>query len=85
MVRQEQLQNDPQVKKHYQVLEKAGEKPGYAIDGHIQDFLAKYNLVLLEELDSVKLAERYFGKEDLGLLAKKFRMITACKHKSLII
>lgn len=79
MVRQEQLQNDPQVIKHYQVLAKAGEKPGFAIDGHIQDFLAKYNLALMEELDSVKLAERYFGEEDLGLLAKKFRIITAKK------
>lgn len=84
MVRQEHNQNDSQIKKHYQFLAKAGEKPGFAIDGHIQDFLAKYNLALIDELDSAKLAKRYFNKEDLGLIAKKFRMIMACKNKSLI-
>ncbi|MBP2660121.1 MAG: methyltransferase, partial [Firmicutes bacterium] len=36
MVRRENTYNDPKIKKHYQFLAKAGEKPSFAIDGHIQ-------------------------------------------------
>ena len=79
MVRQEHIQNDSQIKKYYQFLAKVGEKPGFAIDGHIQDFLEKYNLALIDELDSAKLAKRYFSKEDFELIAKKFRIVTAKK------
>jgi hypothetical protein len=42
------------------------EKPNFAIDGHIEDFLAKYNLDLKDELDSSSLATEYFNKEDFG-------------------
>ena len=78
-VRQEHIQNDSQIKEHYQFLAKVSEKPGFAIEGPIQDFLGKYNLDLIDELDSAKLAKRYFSKEDFELIAKKFRIVTAKK------
>lgn len=78
-VKKEKTYNDPKIKKHYQFLAKAGEKPSFAIDGHIQDFLAKYNLHLYDELDSARLAKKYFNKDDFGLIAQKFRMVMANK------
>lgn len=79
VVRQECIANDPQIEKHYQFLAKAGEKPSFAIDGYIQDFLAKYNLNLIDELDSARLAKSYFNKEDFGRITKKFRIVVAQK------
>lgn len=79
MVRRENTYNDPKIKKHYQFLTKAGEKPSFTIDGHIQDFLAKYNLHVIDELDSAGLAKRYFNKDDFGLIAQKFRIVMAKK------
>ncbi|GMA97719.1 SAM-dependent methyltransferase [Pelosinus sp. IPA-1] len=79
MVRRENTYNDPKIKKHYQVLAKAGEKPSFMIDGYIQDFLAKYNLYVIDELDSARLAKRYFNKDDFDLIAQKFRVVMAKK------
>ena len=79
MVLRENTYNDPKIKKHYQFLAKAGEKPSFTIDGHIQDFLAKYNLHLIDELDSARLAKKYFNKDDLGRIAQKFRVVMAKK------
>ncbi|MBP2637041.1 MAG: methyltransferase [Firmicutes bacterium] len=79
LARQEDRYDDPKIKKHYEFLAKVGEKPCFAIDGYIHDFLAKYKLDLTDELDSSRLAKEYFNKEDLGLIAKKFRIATAIK------
>ncbi|HWR44864.1 SAM-dependent methyltransferase [Sporomusa sp.] len=76
-IRQEHIHDDPKIKEHYQFLAKAGEKPGFTLEGPIQDFLAKYNFQLIDELDSTKLAEMYFNKEELGLITKKFRIVKA--------
>jgi methyltransferase (TIGR00027 family) len=79
VVRQEKIHGDTKIKKHYQALDKAGERPDFMIEGQIQDFLAKYNFGLIEEVDSVQLAERYFNKEDLEAAAQKFRIVKAIK------
>ncbi len=79
MVRKENTYNDLKIKKHYQFLAKAGEKPSFAIDGQIESFLAKYNLHLDDELDSARLAKKYFNKDDFGLIAQKFRIVMANK------
>jgi methyltransferase (TIGR00027 family) len=76
-IRQENIHDDPKIKEHYRFLAKAGEKPGFTFEGQIQDFLAKYNFQLIDELDSIKLAERYFNEKDLGLIAQKFRIVKA--------
>lgn len=54
--------------------------PCPSIDGQIQDFLAEYNLELLElidEVDSASLAKNYFNQDDFGLIARKFKIVTA--------
>lgn len=79
MVRRENTYNDPEIKKHYQFLANAGEKPSFTIDELIQDFLAKYSLHVIDELDSAGLAKRYFNKDDFGLIAQKFRIVMAKK------
>lgn len=80
LARQEQRYGDPQIKKHYEFLAKVGEKPSFAIDEHMSDFLAKYKLELVDELDSSRLAKEYFIKEDFGRIAQKFRIVTAIKR-----
>lgn len=79
IVRQEEINGDTKIKKHYQTLVKAGERPGFMIEGEIQDFLAKYKFGLIEEVDSAQLAEKYFCKEDFATAAQKFRIVKAIK------
>ncbi|WP_371367497.1 hypothetical protein SRRS_14160 [Sporomusa rhizae] len=79
MVSREKTYNDPKIRQYYEFLAKVGEKPRFAIDGQIQDFLANYNLLLLDELDSTRLAKKYFNKDDFGLIAQKFRIVMAKK------
>jgi len=78
-VRQEKNNGDPKIEQNYQALVKAGERPGFMLEGEIQDFLVKYKFGLIEEVNSVQLAERYFGKDDLESAAQKFRIVTAIK------
>lgn len=77
MAKKEQEYDDLQIKKHDQFLAKVGEKSCFTIDGQIQDFLAKYNLELIDELDSARLAKNYFNQDDFGLIARKFKIVTA--------
>jgi len=79
IVKQEEINGDTKIKKHYQTLVKAGERPGFMIEGEIQDFLAKYKFGLIEEVDSAQLAEKYFCKEDFDPAAQKFRIVKAIK------
>jgi len=79
-VRQEKVNSETKIKKHYKTLAKAGERPGFMIDGEIQDFLAKYKFGLIEEVDSVQLAKKYFSKENFELVAEKFRIVKAIKQ-----
>jgi len=78
-VRQGKINGDPKIEKHYQALAKAGESPGFMLEGEIQDFLVKYKFGLIEKVNSVQLAERYFNKGDLESPAQKFRIVTAIK------
>lgn len=66
-------------KKHYQSLVKAGEKPGFILEGEIQDFLETYKFEVLEELDSVKLARKYFNTDNFQPAAQKFKLVRAVK------
>jgi methyltransferase (TIGR00027 family) len=76
--RQETIDND--TKKHYQSLDKAGERPGFMLEGQIQDFLAQYEFELKEEVDSIQLAKKYFDKADFEPAAQKFRIVKAIKR-----
>lgn len=78
-VRQERGNGDSKNEKHYRALAKAGENPGFMLEGKIQEFLKKYNFELIEEVNSAQLAERYFKKNDFESAAQKFRIITARK------
>lgn len=69
----------PGNEKNYQSLVNAGESPGFVLEGEIQDFLKTYNFEIIEELDSVKLAKRYFNIEDFEQAAQKFRLVNAVK------
>lgn len=66
--------------KHYQALVKAGERPGFVLEGELQDFLGMYNFEVIEELDSVKLAERYFKAANFEPAAQNFRLVLAAKQ-----
>jgi methyltransferase (TIGR00027 family) len=77
MLRKEQEYDDPKIKQHVQFLAKVAEQPCFTIDGQIQGFLAKYNLEVIDELDSARLAKDYFNQDDFGLIARKFRIVTA--------
>jgi methyltransferase (TIGR00027 family) len=68
------------IEKHYQSLVKAGERPGFIVEGEIQDFLKTYNVEIVEELDSVKLAKRYFSTDDFEPAAQQFRLVRAVKE-----
>lgn len=76
-VRQENI--DPRIKEHYQSLARAGEKPGFAIEGDIRDFLDKYDFALADDMDDATLVDRYFAKEDFGVMTKRLRIATARK------
>lgn len=77
--RQENIDADPTMRKQYEVLAKAGEKPGFLIEEAIRDFLAKYDFTVIDGLDSTELAEKYFNKDDFGLAARKFGIVKAKK------
>lgn len=76
---QEKMQNDTILQKNYQVLVKAGERPDFMMGSSIQDFLKPYHFNIIEEVDSAKMAKRYFNKEDFALAAKMYRMVLAKK------
>ena len=78
-VSQEKMQADPKLKEHYQSLVKAGERPGFAIAEQIQDFLAKYKFELVEEVNSIHLAKKYFNNDDFPATAQQFRIVKAIK------
>lgn len=78
-VRQEEINDDPNQKEYYQSLVKAGERPGFMIEEQIQDFLTKYKFGLIEEVDSIHLAKRYFNKDDFETAAQNFRIVKAKK------
>ncbi len=71
---------DPRMKKFYQSLVKAGEKPGFAVQEDIQDFLTKYDFALITEFDSAKLAEEFFNQQELGPIVKTLRIVKAVKR-----
>jgi len=77
--RQENIDDDPTMRKQYKVLAKAGEKPGFLIEEPIQDLLAKYDFKVIDELDSTELAEKYFNRDDFGLATRKFGIVKAIK------
>lgn len=78
-VRQEKIDGDMKIKKHYETLVRSGEKPDYMIEEPIEKFLEKYSFDLIEEADSTHLAQKYFNKDDLERVAKKFRIVKAIK------
>jgi methyltransferase (TIGR00027 family) len=75
----EKMMDDASMRRLYQNLVKVGEKPGFMLEGQIEDFLLKYNFELGEELDSTQLAERYFNQDHLGVTAQQFRIVKAIK------
>jgi len=77
--RQENIDDDPTMRKQYEILAKAGEKPGFLIEEQIRDFLAKYDFKVIDELNSTELAEKYFNIDNFGLAARKFGIIKAKK------
>lgn len=79
VVKQEKIHNDPKRKEHYQSLVKAGERPGFMIEEQIEDFLTKYKFGLIEEVDSIDLAKKYFNKDDFETTAQNFRIVKGIK------
>ncbi|TWH46784.1 SAM-dependent methyltransferase [Sporomusa sp. KB1] len=77
--KEEQFCADSKTKKQYQALIKAGERPGFMIDGSIQDFLVNYKFDLIQELTSNQLANIYFNKEGFELAAQNFKIVKAIK------
>jgi methyltransferase (TIGR00027 family) len=78
-VRQEKIDGDIKIKKHYETLVRSGEKPDYMIEGPIEKFLGNYRFDLIKEEDSTHLAPKYFNKDDLERVAQKFRIVKAIK------
>jgi len=78
-VRQEKIDGDIKIKKHYETLVRSGEKPEYMIEEPIEMFLEKYSFDLIKEADSTHLAKKYFNKDDLERVAQKFRIVKAIK------
>jgi len=78
-IRAERALKDPAVIKHYEFLAKMGERPGFAVEGNIRDFLARYNFGEIDEADANELIYRFFAEKDVGLITKKFRIVTAKK------
>ena len=76
----EKVHGDSKMQKQYQSLVKAGERPGFMIEGQIQDLLAKYKFDIIEEVNSAQLAGRYFNKENFEPAAQTFRIIKAIKE-----
>lgn len=74
------ISDDAEMKKYSQALAKAGEKPGFIIEGAIKEFLDPYGFKPVDEAGSAELAERYFGKKDFRAIARRFILVKAMKQ-----
>ena len=81
VARQESFYRDAKIVKMAQSLKKIGEQPKFAVEGSLKEFLAKYDFELVDEFDSIKLAEQYFNSENLGVITKLFSVVLAKKMR----
>lgn len=77
VIRQETFSREANLEGQYKKLKKIGEQPNFLVEGNMQDFLAKYDFELVDEFDSLKLAERFFDGEDLGVMTRMFSAVVA--------
>lgn len=78
-VRDSKMSEDKSIKNNYQALVKAGEKPGFMVEGEIRELLTTYKFDLIEEMNADQLANQYFNKDGFEPAAQIFRIVTAVK------